>query len=172
MGFIWNRYMLAVVIIHIIGIAALSTVVPTHPTFIGMGIAAYVFGLRHAFDIDHIAAIDNTVRKLVAQKKDPRGVGFYFSFGHSTVVFFTGCINCGIGKVRRQIHVQHAGYRRYHRSCSIGRFPGIFGDYQFNAVYSALEYVPENESRKNKRIGTRKNVRGKGIFHPLLGVAF
>ncbi|BFH64070.1 HoxN/HupN/NixA family nickel/cobalt transporter [Paenibacillus azoreducens] len=87
MGFIWNRYMLAVVIIHIIGIAALSTVVPTHPTFIGMGIAAYVFGLRHAFDIDHIAAIDNTVRKLVAQKKDPRGVGFYFSLGHSTVVF-------------------------------------------------------------------------------------
>ncbi|MEC0240904.1 HoxN/HupN/NixA family nickel/cobalt transporter [Paenibacillus dokdonensis] len=87
MKFIWNRYMLGVLVIHVIGFIALFSVVPDHPAFIGMGIAAYVFGVRHAFDIDHIAAVDNTIRKLVAQKKDPRGVGFYFSLGHSTVVF-------------------------------------------------------------------------------------
>ncbi|MDR9854451.1 HoxN/HupN/NixA family nickel/cobalt transporter [Paenibacillus sp. VCA1] len=87
MRFILNRYLFIVLIIHVLGIAALFTVVPAHPSFIGMGIAAYVFGLRHAFDIDHIAAVDNTIRKLVAQKKDSRGVGFYFSLGHSTVVF-------------------------------------------------------------------------------------
>jgi len=87
MKFIWNRYMFGVLVIHVIGFIALFTVVPDHPAFIGMGIAAYVFGVRHAFDIDHIAAVDNTIRKLVAQKKDPRGVGFYFSLGHSTVVF-------------------------------------------------------------------------------------
>ncbi|GGH21346.1 HoxN/HupN/NixA family nickel/cobalt transporter [Paenibacillus segetis] len=86
MKFIWNRYMLGVFVIHILGFIALFTVIPAHPSFIGMGIAAYVFGLRHAFDIDHIAAVDNTIRKLIAQKKDPRGVGFYFSLGHSTVV--------------------------------------------------------------------------------------
>lgn len=79
--------MLGVLVIHAIGLVAIFAVVPTHPTFIGMGIAAYVFGVRHAFDIDHIAAVDNTIRKLIAQKKDPRGVGFYFSLGHSTVVF-------------------------------------------------------------------------------------
>ena len=79
--------MLGVFVIHVIGFIALFTVVPAHPTFIGMGIAAYVFGVRHAFDIDHIAAVDNTIRKLVAQKKDSRGVGLYFSLGHSTVVF-------------------------------------------------------------------------------------
>ncbi|MGE8080631.1 HoxN/HupN/NixA family nickel/cobalt transporter [Peribacillus loiseleuriae] len=84
---IWNRYMLYVLVIHVAGFIALFTAVPTHPTFIGLGIAAYVFGIRHAFDIDHIAAVDNTIRKLVAQKKDSRGVGFYFSLGHSTVVF-------------------------------------------------------------------------------------
>ncbi|MEC0370846.1 HoxN/HupN/NixA family nickel/cobalt transporter [Paenibacillus chibensis] len=79
--------MLGVLIIHVIGLIALFTVVPSHPAFIGMGIAAYVFGVRHAFDIDHIAAVDNTIRKLIAQKKDSRGVGFFFSLGHSTVVF-------------------------------------------------------------------------------------
>lgn len=52
-----------------------------------MGILAYTLGLRHAFDADHIAAIDNTVRKLLQQRKDPSGVGFYFSIGHSSVVF-------------------------------------------------------------------------------------
>jgi len=44
-------------------------------------------GLRHAFDADHIAAIDNTVRKLVQQNEDPLGVGFFFSLGHSSVIF-------------------------------------------------------------------------------------
>lgn len=84
---IWNRYMLAVLLLHVLGFLALFTVIPSNPTFIGMGVAAYIFGVRHAFDIDHIAAVDNTIRKLVAQKKDSRGVGFYFSLGHSTVVF-------------------------------------------------------------------------------------
>lgn len=86
-GFIMNRHMLVVLGIHVIGILALFAVAPTHPVFIGMGIAAYAFGARHAFDIDHIAAVDNTIRKLVAQKEDSRGVGLYFSLGHSTVVF-------------------------------------------------------------------------------------
>src|SRR6185295_884111 len=45
------------------------------------------FGLRHAIDVDHIAAIDNTTRKMLAQGKRPLGVGFFFSLGHSTVVF-------------------------------------------------------------------------------------
>jgi high-affinity nickel-transport protein len=47
---------------------------------------AYTFGLRHAFDADHIAAIDNTTRKLLQQDRKPVGVGFFFSLGHSTVV--------------------------------------------------------------------------------------
>jgi high-affinity nickel-transport protein len=47
---------------------------------------AYTLGLRHAFDADHVAAIDNIVRKLVQQGRDPLGVGFFFSLGHSTVV--------------------------------------------------------------------------------------
>jgi nickel/cobalt transporter (NiCoT) family protein len=52
----------------------------------GTGLTAYSFGLRHAFDADHISAIDNTTRKLLSEGKRPLGVGFFFSLGHSTIV--------------------------------------------------------------------------------------
>jgi len=54
---------------------------------VGTGILALTLGIRHAFDADHIAAIDNTTRKLMAEGRRPLSVGFYFSLGHSTVVF-------------------------------------------------------------------------------------
>jgi nickel/cobalt transporter (NiCoT) family protein len=54
---------------------------------VGVGLTAYILGLRHAFDVDHIAAIDNTTRKLMADGQRPLSVGFWFSLGHSTVVF-------------------------------------------------------------------------------------
>lgn len=54
---------------------------------IGLGITAYTLGMRHAFDADHIAAIDNTTRKLLNDGKRPMTVGFWFSLGHSSVVF-------------------------------------------------------------------------------------
>jgi nickel/cobalt transporter (NiCoT) family protein len=54
---------------------------------LGTGLLALTLGVRHAFDADHIAAIDNTTRKLMAEGKRPLGVGFFFSLGHSTVVF-------------------------------------------------------------------------------------
>ncbi len=54
---------------------------------VGVGITAYMLGLRHAFDADHIAAIDNTTRKLMTDGQRPLSVGFFFSLGHSTIVF-------------------------------------------------------------------------------------
>ena len=53
---------------------------------LGTGVLAYTLGMRHAFDADHIAAIDNTTRKLVSEGKRPLGAGFFFSLGHSSVV--------------------------------------------------------------------------------------
>ncbi|HEX4751676.1 MAG TPA: HoxN/HupN/NixA family nickel/cobalt transporter, partial [Solirubrobacterales bacterium] len=54
---------------------------------VGVGITAYTLGMRHAFDADHIAAIDNTTRKLMGEGKRPMSVGLFFSLGHSTIVF-------------------------------------------------------------------------------------
>ncbi|AYD01654.1 HoxN/HupN/NixA family nickel/cobalt transporter [Neorhizobium sp. NCHU2750] len=56
------------------------------PALLGTAFVAYMFGLRHAFDADHIAAIDNVVRKLMQEGKQPFSVGFFFSLGHSTIV--------------------------------------------------------------------------------------
>ena len=57
-----------------------------HPLLLGTALLAYGFGLRHAVDADHIAAIDNVTRKLLQQGRDPLAAGLYFSLGHSTVV--------------------------------------------------------------------------------------
>jgi len=60
-----------------------------YPTLLGTGFLAYSFGLRHAVDADHIAAIDNVTRKLMQQGQRPVAVGFFFALGHSTVVIVT-----------------------------------------------------------------------------------
>ncbi len=59
----------------------------TYHVLLGLAVIAYGFGLRHAVDPDHIAAIDNVTRKLMQENKRPVAVGFFFSLGHSTVVF-------------------------------------------------------------------------------------
>lgn len=62
------------------------------PVLMGTAVLAYVFGLRHAFDADHIAAIDNVVRKLVHEGRKPIGVGFFFSLGHSSIVVLASTV--------------------------------------------------------------------------------
>ena len=95
-----------VVLLHLIGFGILLAWVVPHGYHLGttgvygmgVGVLAYTFGLRHAFDADHIAAIDNTTRKLMADStadattapddgRKPLSVGFWFSLGHSTIVF-------------------------------------------------------------------------------------
>jgi len=82
-----------VALLHIVGFGVLILlVIPAHYKLttgvfgLGTGFTAYTLGLRHAFDADHIAAIDNTTRKLMSDGKRPLSVGLFFSLGHSTVV--------------------------------------------------------------------------------------
>ena len=74
-------------LLHVAGWGLLFAAAARQPTILALGGLAYTFGLRHAFDADHIAAIDNTTRKLLQDGRKPVGVGFFFSLGHSTVVF-------------------------------------------------------------------------------------
>ena len=86
---------LVVVGLHVLGFLTLFALVAPNRfhlgaagTFtVGIGVTAYTLGLRHAFDADHISAIDNTTRKLMADGQRPLSVGFWFSLGHSTIVF-------------------------------------------------------------------------------------
>jgi nickel/cobalt transporter (NiCoT) family protein len=81
--------------LHVVGFVILIAVVAPHhyalgssgAFTVGLGLTAYTLGLRHAFDADHISAIDNTTRKLMAERQRPLSVGFWFSLGHSSIVF-------------------------------------------------------------------------------------
>ncbi len=76
-----------VALLHTLGWGLFLYYAHDNPALAGLGTLAYTFGLRHAFDADHIAAIDNTTRTFLQQGKRSLGVGFFFSLGHSTVVF-------------------------------------------------------------------------------------
>ena len=80
----------------------------------GTGVLAYTLGIRHAFDADHIAAIDNTTRKLVQDGKRPLSVGFFFSLGHSTIVFaLAALLNFGIRALNSAVKDDSSGLHTY-----------------------------------------------------------
>jgi high-affinity nickel-transport protein len=93
-----------IALLHVIGWGILLwVVVPERHSLgsagmfgVGLGVTAYALGMRHAFDADHIAAIDNTTRKLMTDGQRPLSVGFWFSLGHSSVVFGL-CLLLGLG---------------------------------------------------------------------------
>jgi high-affinity nickel-transport protein len=101
----------AVALLHAVGWGLYLWYSRHTPSLAGLGTLAYTFGLRHAFDADHIAAIDNTTRKLLHDGKRPLGVGLFFSLGHSTIVFaLTTGLALAAGAVDAEIpSLQHAG---------------------------------------------------------------
>ncbi len=127
----WRRvqWMLtAVISLNIIGFGLfIGFVVPGHYKGLGIGVSvlAYTLGLRHAFDADHISAIDNTTRKLMHERQGrpdetkPLSCGFYFSLGHSTIV-----VAIGIGIVIAEKAVYGAVSNQH---SGLEQFGGIFG---------------------------------------------
>jgi len=108
--------------LHIIGFGVfILFVLPSHYKGLGIGVAglAYTLGLRHAFDADHISAIDNTTRKLMNEGKRPLSIGYWFSLGHSTIV-----IAIGVGIIVAEKSVYHAVS---HNNSNLEQFGGIFG---------------------------------------------
>src|SRR5580700_688247 len=115
--------MIGVVVgLHVFGFVTLiSLVAPRHYRLgasgaftIGIAVTAYTLGLRHAFDADHISAIDNTTRKLMAEGKRPLSVGFWFSLGHSSVVFALAVVlNFGIRFLDEQVKSSGSGLHHW-----------------------------------------------------------
>jgi nickel/cobalt transporter (NiCoT) family protein len=116
-----------IVVAHVVGITLFVLyVLPAHYKFFGIGlsITAYTLGLRHAFDADHISAIDNTTRKVMNERAGtgrprPFSFGYFFSLGHSTIVF---AIGVGIIVAEKTVlpEVTHA-------NSSLQAFGGTFG---------------------------------------------
>jgi high-affinity nickel-transport protein len=116
----WTRLggmVAAVVGLHVLGWGMLAAALGGHYHIsnttvfgVGTGALAYTLGMRHAFDADHIAAIDNTTRKLVGEGKRPLSVGFFFSLGHSSVVFVLAVLlNFGLRGLGSQVSNDNSG---------------------------------------------------------------
>src|SRR6202034_4252225 len=91
-------------VLHLLGWGPYLHYAAHYPQLVGLGFVAYMFGLRHAFDADHIAAVDDTVRFMLQKGKRPLGVGFFFSLGHSTIVFLLAiAIAFAAAAVKRQL---------------------------------------------------------------------
>jgi nickel/cobalt transporter (NiCoT) family protein len=116
----------SILLLHVLGFAVFVVyVLPAHYKFFGIGlsITAYTLGLRHAFDADHISAIDNTTRKSMNQRTEdqprPFGYGYFFSLGHSTIV-----VAIGVGLI---IAVKTVLPAVTHSNSSLESFGGTFG---------------------------------------------
>ncbi len=94
-------YACAVAVLHLLGWGLCLGYLGHHPAMLGLGLSAYLIGMRHAFDADHIAAVDDTVRLLLHKGRAPLGAGFFFSLGHSTVVFVLALLSALFAAVIR-----------------------------------------------------------------------
>ncbi len=113
----------AVLALHLLGFGLLLLVVVAPGDLrlasgeafgLGLGLTAYTLGMRHAFDADHIAAIDNTTRKLLQEGRRPHASGFYFSAGHSTVVLvLTLLVAVGVHGASGVVQDEHAAVRQF-----------------------------------------------------------
>ncbi len=175
-------------LLHVAGFGVLFTaVVPQqfqlggdHPIFtVGVGILAYTFGLRHAFDADHIAAIDNTTRKLLADDikgnvdRKPLSVGFWFSLGHSTVVFgLTFLLAMG---VRSLVGQMGDGGSMLHTVTGVvgpsisGLFLWAIGILNLIALIGIVKVAREMRRGRYDEAALERQLESRGLMNRMLG---
>jgi high-affinity nickel-transport protein len=182
-----------VVLLHVVGFGLLFGVIAPehyrlggdHPVFtVGVGILAYTFGLRHAFDADHIAAVDNTTRKLIADnvareaqgagpQKKPLSVGFWFSLGHSTIVFALAfLLSIGVkslvGPVEDDSSSLHTITGVIGPSVS-GVFLWILGILNLAALLGILEVFREMRNGRYNEAELERQLDSRGFMNRFLG---
>src|SRR3954465_1557055 len=99
-----------VVVLDLLGWGLFLYYARHNPALAGLGTLAYTFGLRHAFDADHIAAIDNTARKLLQGGRRSMGVGFFFSLGHSSIVLG---LTAGLALATKTVNAELPAFQSY-----------------------------------------------------------
>src|SRR3954465_12799340 len=182
-----------IVLLHVVGLGILfGFVTPQplalggdHPVFtVGVGVLAYTFGLRHAFDADHIAAVDNATRKLIAdnvtreaagagQQRKPLSVGFWFSLGHSTIVFLLAfLLSVGVkslvGPVADDDSRLHAITGVIGPSVS-GIFLWVLGLLNLAALLGILKVFREMRTGQYDEAELEKQLDSRGFMNRFLG---
>ena len=140
---------------------------------IGLGVTAYTLGLRHAFDADHIAAIDNTTRKLMSERKRPMSVGFWFSLGHSSVVFvMVALLAMGIRALAGAIEDDHSALQQitgvWGTSVS-GVFLVLIGLVNLAALIGILKVFRKMRSGHFEESELEEELDKRGFLNRILG---
>ena len=139
----------------------------------GTGVLAYTLGMRHAFDADHIAAIDNTTRKLLHDGERPLSVGYYFSLGHSTIVFVLAVLlNFGIralnGTVQNNTSALHHWMGIIGTSLS-GTFLYLIGLLNLIVLLSILKVSRAMRQGRYDAAELERQLDARGLMNRLLG---
>jgi high-affinity nickel-transport protein len=139
----------------------------------GTGILAYTLGMRHAFDADHIAAIDNTTRKLVNDGKRPLSVGFFFSLGHSTIVFALAVLlNFGIRALSGAVKNDASGLHKYTGIIGTsvsGTFLYLIGAINLVILYSIVKVFREMRRGKYDSEELERQLDSRGLMNRVFG---
>ncbi|HEX4060629.1 MAG TPA: HoxN/HupN/NixA family nickel/cobalt transporter [Streptosporangiaceae bacterium] len=179
----WSRMSAMVgtiIVLNVLGWGMLSAALGGHYQIsrttvfgVGTGALAYTLGMRHAFDADHIAAIDNTTRKLVNEGKRPLSVGFWFSLGHSSVVFVLAVLlNFGIRGLDSQ--VKNSGSQLQHTTNIIGTLVSGFFLFLIAALnivilISIVKVFREMRSGKYDDEQLEAQLAKRGLMNRILG---
>jgi high-affinity nickel-transport protein len=140
--------------------------------YAGAGALAYTFGLRHAFDADHISAIDDTTRFLMQKGKRPLGVGFFFSLGHSTIVFTLALgVAFAAQAVQRHLHTfQNLG--SVIGATVSATFLWIVGIFNLAVLLGILKVYRELKEGRYKKDELEELLLQRGFMNRLLGPRF
>ena len=161
-------YGAAVAGLHLAGWGLCLAYSGTHPALLGLGLSAYLFGSRHAFDADHIAAVDDSVRLLLARERSSLGAGFFFALGHSSVVFVLAlCSAFAAALLARHLHGLQAVGAMLGNLIS-GLFLWIVGLLNLATLLGMLQlwrrrHVVHSHARLDELLGRR------GLLNRLLG---
>ena len=139
----------------------------------GTGALAYTLGMRHAFDADHIAAIDNTTRKLIQDGERPLSVGYFFSLGHSTIVFILAVLlNFGIrainGAVKNNNSELHHWTGIIGTSIS-GTFLYLIGLLNLVVLFSIIKVSREIRQGRYDDAELERQLEARGLMNRILG---
>jgi high-affinity nickel-transport protein len=171
---------LAIVALNIVGWGLLAAAVGHHYHVsktglfgFGTGVLAYTLGMRHAFDADHIAAIDNTTRKLVNDGQRPLSVGFFFSLGHSSVVFLLAVIlNFGVRALDSQVGNDASGL---HKTTNIigtsvsGGFLYLIAALNLIVMVGIVKVYREMKSGKFDNEELERQLNNRGLMNRFFG---
>jgi high-affinity nickel-transport protein len=179
----WTRMggmALTIVVLHVAGWGMLAVAVGGHYRIsstevfgFGTGILAYTLGMRHAFDADHIAAIDNTTRKLVGEGKRPLSVGFFFSLGHSSVVFILAVLlNFGIRGLDKQVRNDNSGLHTITGvvgTCVSGFFLLLIAVFNLIVLAGIIRVFREMRSGRYNDEELEEQLNKRGLMNRFLG---